>query len=737
VFFDEKGHIVPLRIPDRRASKGKKAVYKTGIYGDSTKDSMLSYDNTLLFKDYGETFDKFLAGTDGCKSKETCKKECKFYELCNYNHQPVAKNEAVVEKKAAVEPALNREQQEVVDFRKGICCVDAGPGSGKTQCMAYRIARLLVEETKPEEILVMSFSKAAVKVITDRVKFFVWDVYGMFNIDTSRIKVATFNSLGNELIEKFYKELGYTEIPELIDEVEMFNLVKDSIDFTNPVEGFDYKNYKMKSMNRNMPGGVVAAITREIEGIRSDNLSKETYFDTVNCYSNEQKEYIWETNERYSQKMVENNLIDYSDQQYQVLRLIDEINPDAITDTYNYKNIIVDEFQDSNDFQMVFISELINTAKFESLMVVGDDAQAIYGFRGTTPDNIINFEDKLNTFVPVTEFTLGRNYRSTEEIVELGNEVLSHNKTKIQKVLTSHRGKSGNKPVFKGFEKSKDEISYICDNIEKLISDGVSKNEIAVICATKAALKTVSKELSARGILSQYDMGERLLDNSRVRAAIGFCNFVTDTNGTRGLLEYLNEVYNDRLFEVFTPEKVQQLLDRAKEDFINNYLPLTLDEKKDYLLKALLLLDDGTDAIYTDFVERVKNKGKLNVFQILNYIRDFYELDINATAEKSGKYDAVALVTAHSSKGKEWEHCFVSLTNFDNVPARTLEEREEKRRLIFVAYTRAKTGLTVTSLRNKEKEGDYIPVNPWYAEMKNYASFDNRDNENARASESA
>jgi superfamily I DNA/RNA helicase len=232
-------------------------------------------------------------------------------------------------------------------------------------------------------------------------------------------------------------------------------------------------------------------------------------------------------------------------------------------------------------------------------------------------------------------------------------------------------------------------------------------------------------------------MGERLLDNSRVRAAIGFCNFVTDTNGTRGLLEYINEVYNDRLFDVFTPERVQQLLDRAREDFINNYLPLTLDEKKDYLLKALTLLDDGTDAIYTDFVERVKNKGKLNVFQILNYIRDFYELDINATAEKSGKYDAVALVTAHSSKGKEWEHCFVSLSNFDNVPARTLEEREEKRRLIFVAYTRAKTGLTVTSLRNKEKEGDYTPVNPWYAEMKNYASFDNRDNEDARASESA
>lgn len=730
VFFSEKGKIIPLR----RAmtyNAGRATTYRAGIYGDYSKDSCLGYDNSKLMGQYKETLENFLKGTECCTSKETCKKNCNFYELCHYNHQPVAKDEEIVEKKQAVEPSLNKEQAEVCAFREGICVVDAGPGSGKTQCMAYRIARLLMEGVKPEEILVMSFSKSAVKVITDRVKFFVHDVYGMYNINTSNIKVATFNSLGNELIQKYYKELGYSEVPELIDEVEMFNLVKESIDFNNPVDGFDYKNYKMKSMNRNMLGGVVAEVTSQIEVIRQDGLTKEAYFEKAVGYTDEQKQYIWETNEKYSEKMISRNLIDYSDQQYQVLRLIDFINPSAITDTYRYKQIIVDEFQDSNDFQMIFISELMNTTSFTGLMVVGDDAQAIYGFRGTTPDNIIHFEDKIHSFIKVKDYTLGRNYRSTEEIVELGNEVLSHNITKIQKVLTSHMGKSGKKPIFKSFEKSKDEVNYICDGIEKLIADGVEKDQIAVICATKSALKTISKELSDRGVLSQYDMGERLLDNSRVRASIGFCNFVTDPNGTRGLLEYINEVYNNTLFDKFSSDRVQKLIDTAKEDFINNYIPLNMEEKKEYVMNALTLLDDGTDAIYTSFLERVKAKSKLNIFEVLNYVRDFYELDINATAEKDAKYDAVALVTAHSSKGKEWEHCFVSLSQFDNVPPKTLEEKEEKRRLIFVAYTRAKFGLTVTTLRNKEKEGEYTPVNPWYKEMKEYKSFDNRDNESA------
>ena len=679
------------------------------------------WNNKDLFKGYEETLRHYIEGKDICTSKEECKSNCEYYEICTYNHIPISANEAVLDEKQAVEPSLNLQQQKVAAFREGIACVDAGPGSGKTQVMAYRIANMIKEGEKLSDFLILSFSKAAVKTITDRVSFFVNDLYGM-NVDIRKIKVGTFNSFGDALINKYYKELGYSEIPELADEVDFFNVVKDAIDFDHPVDGFDYKNYKMRRMGNNYAGGVVSEIAGVITELRSNGTSKKEFFETTN-YTPEQAEYIWNTNMKASQIMREKNLKDYADQQYQVIRLLDEINPEAVTETYRYKHIIVDEFQDSNDFQMMFIGELINTSAFKSLMVVGDDAQAIYLFRHTSPENIIFFEEKLGSAIPVEQMLLTRNYRSTEELVELGNEVLEHNTTKVKKLLESNRGKSGHTPTLKSFEKSTDEVRYICDNIEKLIKSGVKPTDIAVICATKSSLKTISKELSRRNMLSQYDMGERLLDNSRVRSFIGFCNFATDPSATKGLLEYLNEMYNGRIFDLYSPKQVKNLLEKAQTDFINAYTLLSPDEKKEYVLRVLRSLDDDTDAVFTSFREMIEAKTRLDVFKLLSYIRDFYELDINKTAEKTGSYNAVSLVTAHSSKGKEWNHVFVSLSDFDKIPTINDEETEERRRLIFVAYTRSRDFLTVSTLREKNREGDIKPINPWYHEMKTYKSF--------------
>lgn len=709
----------------RFSSRGQVISGRYYEIGDSRRSNNTRWDNRELFKGYKETLEHYVGGKPSCTSKEECRKNCEFFEICNYNHIPATEQDKVVEDRKAVEPTLNPQQQEVANFREGIACVDAGPGSGKTQVMAFRIAKMLLEGAKPSDFLVISFSKAAVKTITDRVSYFVNDVYGM-GVDVAKIKTATFNSLGDALLTKYFKELGYTEAPELADGVEIFNLVMKAVDFENQVEGFDYKNYKMPSIGKNFAGGVVAEMTKAISEIRSNGMSKEEFLDKTE-YTPEQAEEIWRTNERFSALMVENNLKDYSDQQYQVVRLLSEINPEAVTETYRFKHVIVDEFQDSNDFQMLFISELINTSKFESLMVVGDDAQAIYLFRGTSPENIINFEEKLGAGLPVEEYLLTENYRSAAEIVDLSNEVLEHNSTKIKKVLTSDRGKSGQLPTFKSFEKSKDEVNYICDGIENLLKGGCDPRDVAVIAATRSSLKAVSKELSARTLVSQFDMGERLLDNLRVRAFIGFCSFATSPDATKGLLEYMNEMYNGRIFDLFTPEKVNSLLEKAKEDFLNSYVLLNMEDKKDYILRCLNALEDGTDAVFTSFREKIEAKKRLDAFSLLSYVRDFYELDMGDTAEKGGSLSAVNLVTAHSSKGKEWKHVFVTLSDFDKVPTRNLEEKEEKRRLIFVAFSRARDTLTVSTLREKEREGDMKPRNPWYVEMKTYKSFRNLD----------
>ena len=185
----------------RFSSRGQVISGRYYEIGDSRRSNNTRWDNRELFKGYKETLEHYVGGKPSCTSKEECRKNCEFFEICNYNHIPATEQDKVVEDRKAVEPTLNPQQQEVANFREGIACVDAGPGSGKTQVMAFRIAKMLLEGAKPSDFLVISFSKAAVKTITDRVSYFVNDVYGM-GVDVAKIKTATFNSLGDALLTK-------------------------------------------------------------------------------------------------------------------------------------------------------------------------------------------------------------------------------------------------------------------------------------------------------------------------------------------------------------------------------------------------------------------------------------------------------------------------------------------------------------------------------------------------------
>lgn len=669
-----------------------------------------------LMDNYEASLEEYAKGVDSCP-KSTCA-DCNYYEICHYNHQPVRVDEETIEKTSSNIPSLNEEQQEVVKFREGVAVVCAGAGSGKSQCMSYRIASMIAEGKKPEEFLVVSFSKAAVATILARINYFVNVVFDL-EVDVSKIKIATFNSLGMELILKYHEELGFSKEPTLMDSVEQFQLISQCIDWDKQVPGFDYKNHKM---NFGAVKGVVPAVVAQVQNIRDKNLSYDDFIAQCSM-TDEQKDMIWKVNEQLKDKMLENNLIDYSDQSNLVLKILENIDEDAIGETYDCSTIVIDEFQDSNDFQMLFIKHLVfSNPNFESLMVVGDDAQAIYKFRGATPENILHFEEKMG--VKVTDFFLGTNYRSSEEIVQLGAEIISHNVNKIDKPLRSAMGYIGKKPLFKGFESSKGEVAYICSQIEELVKSGVPKNEIAVIAGTSSTLKTISSELSQRGILSQYDMGEKLLDNSRVRAGIGLATFFMESEATKGLMEYLNEFYNNRFFEM---EDAQSVIDLEQTMFDYLMEELNLDEKKELFLSLLGALDDGTDAIYSSFLDNIKRKAEYkNLVELLAYIKDYWELGVDDRAEKIGKYDAIALVTAHSSKGKEWSYVFGSVSDFDKGSSISMEELEEKRRLLFVLATRAKIGLTITCLETRKEldESGNHPLNFWYREFKSYDSFD-------------
>ena len=655
---------------------------------DNYKVSLLDYLNGVCSEDM---------------SKGACE-DCEFYDRCKgYSKRPEPKPEDKVVSKPMTRADfdISDEQNEVIGFREGICCVDAGPGSGKTFSVSMRIADMIVEGENPEDFLCLSFSNAAVKVMKERVDWLLNDVY-MMSYDTSKMSIATFHGLANEIVMANYKDLGFSEKPNLIDDVEAIDLVRRAIDWSDPIDGFDYTNPLMKFG----AGGVVPNFYRMFKDIKAFNFDKAGFSLYRKDLEAGVVDKVWETFERYKKLMMENNYIDYNDMELFVEGII-SVNPNVITDKYDYKHIIVDEFQDSNDFQMLFINTLCLADSFTSLMVIGDYNQAIYQFRGTSPENFIHFDDKMG-LDDVTDMSLTVNRRSTPEIVEISNQIIALNGNS-RKIMKSYNA-NGDIPVFKDFEVDSAEMPWIAKQIKSLVDKGVKPSDIAFIAHKKSTLTKLQGLLSEEGVLALFDQPEELLTDSKVRASISLVKFLKDNTSNKGVFDYLCEFFGNSFM---TKTNAQQIIEWEASYIIDLFGKFTDEDKKNALINLIKGLRDGSDNLFEAFIERLEGKTSYSYSQLVDYIIKFDKYQSDASAEKAGEYEAVSLVTAHSSKGKEWKHVFVSLSDFDSGRL-TRAEMPEKIRLSYVACTRAELSLTVTCSKYRRTEGDTRPINRFW-----------------------
>lgn len=668
--------------------------------------------NPNLFKNYKVSLEAYL---NGCSSEDipkgTCEK-CELYDRCKgYSKRPEPKPENKVEAKPMTRDDfdISDEQRRVIDARNGIFCIDAGPGSGKTFSVSLRIADMIVDGASPEDFLLLSFSKAAVEVMKERVGYFLNEVY-MMDVDISNMMIATFNSIGDSIVKENYKLLGFSSQPELIDDVENIDIIRKAIDWSEPIDGFDYTNPLM----RFGIGGVVPRLEKIFADIRQFNWNKQ---DLVREYNLPETDKVWETYQRYVKLMKDGNFIDYSDQSNLVEELI-RLDPTIISDKYDYEHIIVDEFQDSNDFQMLLINTLQMSPSNMSLMVIGDEGQSIYQFRGTDASNLVNFDTKMGLGGSVRDLTLTINRRSTPEIVELSNRVIDINPGS-HKVMTS-ANPSGAKPRWKAFEKDV-EAKWVAEEIDRLIQSGVNPSDIAFIAHRKKTLNKLQGLLSEKKILALFDQPEEILSDSKVKAILSLADFLRDSKVTKGVFDYLCEVYgNDFIKNPDCNRIVEWEADNLRSLLTT---PTSDKDKKGMFINLIKAIDDGTDNLYRAFVERIEGKSSYNSFQLLNYLYKFRKYESTSTADKGGKYEAVALVTAHSSKGKEWKHVFVSLSDFDSGLLKW-SEFPEKIRLAYVAITRAEEFLTVTCCKYRETEGDTQPINRFWNQFRFLEGFE-------------
>lgn len=676
------------------------------IFGGSNIETTLRYDeketsmNFLAPIDLSREIGEFTKGIEpGECTEQTCE-YCDLLDVCKAKKIPVASEETSVSTKKLIK-TLSPTQKKAVYIKDGIWRVNAVAGAGKTMVICLRTAVLLSQKVKPEDIILLTFTEKAAEEMKERVKAYAKG-FGI-EVDTSKLHCQTFHSYGNDIIANNYKDLGYAVAPRLIDTIEQKRIIASLLE-ENYIEGLDYKNFRM-----DMPYAKGALITTlniiemiksksltlcddDIDLIASNDVSKRIIVETQE-QKREAIKKIFDLKVKYNNILKTLGLIDYIDQESVLIKLSKE-NPYVFEDL-GFKHVIIDEFQDVNDVQFEIIKGLANNAVNKSLMVVGDDLQSIYAFRGSIPEYIVKFYDYLG--LDGEDIDLSTNYRSSKDIIDFANSVIDKIEVKVDKKLQSNRGYE--EPVeFKTFEKKDDEPLWIADKIEELIKAGEKKENICVIAYTGSELQRVGDQLSRKDIEWTMYNPEKYLDNIKVRGALSIAHLVKDINDTSAALCYLNAKADNDLLRLFDDNYINQEINNLIEN-IKQVVEHENIERMFVLFRDLGLDDE----IYEAFYRKLDNhKSTFN--GLIDYMMDFETYGENEKKKRDKKYPGVILTTAHSSKGLEFNIVFNSITSYVK---KNTAGTDEEWRLFFTSVTRAKNKLFITSKEMQNKKDRY------------------------------
>ena len=538
--------------------------------------------------------------------------------------------------------------------------------------------------------------------------------------DLSKLTCTTFNAFGYEIVKANYEEFGFTDTPRLIDEIERAKII-DGLLKTHTVRDLDYRNYYLSNpytkgalpftiacFNAIKTGQFTAGCEKQLAEALADNVgyaSTRSLTDELALY------------EEYDAILKEKNLIEYADQINLFLEFMDK-NPYYFED-HPYRHITVDEYQDTDKQQMLILKYLMDTPAFESLLVVGDDSQGIFGFRGASTDIIIEFPRYVSTTIEemklvsegaldictiepkpniVKDIYLVENHRSTPQILGFANKINAMNAHRVEKDLIATRP-DGEDVNVKQFWNKQKEYEYIAEQIKKVHDAGTAYEDMAFIAYKNSELLAMGTVLTEHGIPYILLNPEKLKDNSKVRAAISLARFINDPTSTKDAFTYLNAVSGNTLMDENPDETINQMIVNLREEVINN--------GTSRFQEMIEELETGDDEIFTGFKDSLFEKR--SVPDMIEWCIDFDLYGENEKKRRELKYPGVTLTTAHSSKGLEWDVIFNSISSYQRSLRMYADEKEELRRLFFVSATRAKNVLYVTGQTIAGKYDD-IPV---------------------------
>ncbi|MFL6596100.1 MAG: ATP-dependent helicase, partial [Chthoniobacterales bacterium] len=398
---------------------------------------------------------------------------------------------------------LNEQQLAAVTAPPGPLLVIAGAGSGKTRTLTYRVAYLLENGVDPRNILLLTFTNKAARQMTDR-------VVNLLPVDASGLWGGTFHSIGNRMLRRHGSVLGYSSAFTILDREDQ----KDLINTVVASSGIDPKEIRFPK------GDVLAEIFSFV--VNTEHSMEEMLAEKF-PYFLPLIAQIRDVHDRYERKKKATNSLDFDDLLEKTLRMLKE--HAEVADFYQrkFQFILVDEYQDTNKLQADLIDTL--AAQHRNVMVVGDDAQSIYSWRGANFKNILEFPKR---YPDAQVFKIELNYRSVPEILEVANAAIAPNVEQFKKELAATRESKELKPAVVALNDGSEQAAFVAQRILELRDEGIELNDIAVLYRSHYHAVELQLELSRRGIPYQITSGVRFFEQAHIKDVAAFIRFVAN-----------------------------------------------------------------------------------------------------------------------------------------------------------------------------------------------------------------
>lgn len=608
--------------------------------------------------------------------------------------------------------ALNEMQQLAVDTTEGPLLILAGAGSGKTTVLVNRVEHIISSHlATPWQVLAITFTNKAAGELRERLVSAIGE-------EANDIWAYTFHSCCSRILRRFGEKIGYTNHFTIYDTDDSRRVMKQC----QKQLGIEDKLINHKS------------ILAEISRAKDSLISPEEYKQTAQ--NDFRKSKIAECYELYQAQLKKSDAMDFDDIIFNTVKLLEE-NED-VRNIYQtqFKYVMVDEYQDTNHAQYVLTSLLAD--KYKNICVVGDDDQSIYRFRGATIENILSFE---NHYKGAKVIRLEENYRSTQNILDGANAVISHNKNRKGKTLFTRSG-SGDKIVYKTVMSESEESQYIIDEIVKNVNNGMKYSDHAILYRMNAQSRNLEVMLTKSGISHRIIGGHRFFDRKEIKDIVSYLAVINNPSDNVRLQRIINvpkRAIGDTMFanvleigaglgmsafEVCeradefqkTSRSASKLMNFTKmiRDFqeciengmgLNDLLQEVLDVTKylDYLQEEPETYEDRVNNIKelsSMFIKYEEESEDANLSEFLEDVALISDIDSYNEDE-----DAVVLMTLHSAKGLEFPVVFIPGMEEGIFPGNqsmfSEEDLEEERRLAYVGITRAKKKLYLISSQQR------------------------------------